>query len=89
MKLSILLVPLVLLAGCCTPVPVKRNFPPVPPELMAPCPDLVLIAPNTKKLSEVVHVVARNYGEYQVCQLKVEEWASWYDRQKKIFDEVE
>lgn len=87
MKRLTLLLLLVLVASCTT-VPVKRNFPPVPPELMEPCPDLVLIAPDTKKLSEVVHVVARNYGEYQVCQLKVEEWAIWYDRQKKIFEEV-
>ena len=88
MKLSTLILPFVFVATGCTTVAVKIVFPQVPAELTAPCQDLQLIEPSTKKLSEVVAVVAKNYGQYQECQVKVELWKQWYDTQKKIFDEI-
>lgn len=88
MKLSTLILPFVLVATGCTTVPVTASFPQVPAELTTPCQDLQLIESGTKKLSQVVAVVAKNYGQYQECQVKVELWKQWYDTQKKIFDEI-
>jgi hypothetical protein len=87
MKRLILLFSFVL-ASCCTTVPVKIDFPKAPAELKEPCPDLRLIEPDTTKLSEVVLVVAKNYEQYQECQVKVDSWSQWYDKQKKIFEQV-
>lgn len=89
MKCLLVLLPVVFLAGCVHTVPVTMSFPQVPEELKVSCPDLQQIPPKTKKLSEVVTVVAKNYGQYQECQVKVNAWVQWYITQKKIFEEVE
>ena len=86
MKL-LLIIPVLLLTGCLT-TPVKRNFPEVPAELVAACPDLIQLDPKTSKLSEVVSTVSKNYGQYQECQIKVDAWVEWYKTQKEIFDSV-
>ena len=86
MKIAILILPL-FLAGCLT-TPVIEKFPEVPAELLVACPDLKLIDPGTTKLSEVIGVVAENYGQYQECQIKVDTWIEWYSHQKKIFDSI-
>ncbi len=83
-----LLVLSLLVAGCSTSVPVKRTFPAVPEELMQECPDLKTVPEGTTKLSEVLSVVTNNYGQYKECQIKVDTWRDWYEKQKKIFDEV-
>jgi hypothetical protein len=85
MKL-LLIVPVLLLTGCLS-TPVQRSFPEVPEELKVACPDLMLLEPTTK-LSEVVSVVAKNYGQYQECQIKVDTWIEWYKTQKQIFESV-
>lgn len=86
----LLLVPVtVLLTGCLsTTAPVKRNFPEVPSELMAACPDLRQIEKGTEQLSKVITVVTENYTQYHECKVKVDNWILWYNSQKKIFDEV-
>ena len=86
MKRSLIL--LLLLAGCSTTVPVKRTFPEVPQELLTKCPELKEVPAGTEKLSELLSVVADNYGQYRECQLSVELWNEWYQEQKKIFDSV-
>jgi hypothetical protein len=86
MRIATLLLPL-LLAGCLT-TPTIATFPEVPAELLVACPDLKLIDPATTKLSEVVGIVAGNYGQYQECQIKVDTWIEWYNGQKKIFDSI-
>jgi hypothetical protein len=85
MKL-LLIVPVLLLTGCLS-TPVQRSFPEVPEELKVACPDLMLLEPTTK-LSEVVSVVSKNYGQYQECQIKVDTWIEWYKTQKQIFESV-
>ena len=87
MKKLLLLVPVLLLTGCITTAPVKRNFPEVPKELMESCPDLKTV-PDTEKLSDVLKVVTDNYGQYQECRIKVDTWIEWYKTQKSIFDSV-
>jgi len=86
MKRLLLLIPVVLLAGCLA-TPVKRNFPEVPKELMEACPDLKTVE-QTEKLSEVLKVVVDNYGQYHECKIKVDTWMEWYKTQKQIFDSV-
>ena len=87
MKRLLALIPIVLLTGCLT-TPVKRNFPDVPPDLMVACPELETVNQDTTKLSEVLKVVTKNYGEYQECKIKVDTWMEWYKTQKQIFDSV-
>jgi hypothetical protein len=86
MKRLLLLIPIVLLAGCLA-TPVKRNFPEVPKEIMEACPDLKTVE-QTEKLSEVLKVVVDNYGQYHECKIKVDTWMEWYKTQKQIFDSV-
>lgn len=86
MKKLLLIVPVLLLTGCLS-TPVKRSFPDVPEELKAACPDLIMLEPTTK-LSDVVSVVVKNYGQYQECQIKTETWIEWYKTQKEIFESV-
>lgn len=81
----LLLIPF-LVAGC-TAVPVKRNFPEVPQEIMVACPELKETQP-TDKLSDVLKVVTENYGQYHECRAKVDAWNEWYKTQKDIFDSV-
>jgi hypothetical protein len=86
-SLLILLLSAVLLTGCAD-VPVARHFPEVPSDLLVACPDLKLVDPNTTKLSDVVGVVAENYGQYQECKIKIDMWAEWYKSQKQIFESI-
>ena len=88
MKKLLALLPVLMLAGCLSDVPVARHFPEVPQELLTACPDLKLVDPNTTKLSEVVGVVADNYGQYHECRIQVDGWIELYKTQKDIFDSV-
>lgn len=78
---------LLLLSGCTT-VPVSRDFPVAVNELMQACPDLQQTAPGTTKLSEVLSIVATNYGQYHECRAKVDAWIKWYGDQKKVYETV-
>ena len=85
---ALFLIPFVImLSGCLSSTPVKRNFPEVPKELMEACPDLKLVEP-TEKLSDVLKVVTENYSQYHECRIKVDTWVEWYKTQKQIFDSV-
>ena len=88
MKRLLILVPVLMLAACSTTVPVKRTFPDVPAELLAECPNLKLVPEGTTELSKTLSVVVENYGQYKECQIKVDLWTEWYNKQKKIFEEV-
>jgi hypothetical protein len=89
MKTLLIVVTVLMMTGCAmfSATPVKRNFPAVPPELMAACPDLKKTEP-TEKLSEVLKVVVDNYGQYHECKIKVDTWVEWYNTQKSIFESV-
>ena len=82
-----LLLVTLLLAGCMEDVPVKPNWPDVPQELKTVCPDLAMVKQGAK-LSEIVEIVADNYYTYHECQVKVDAWKEWYDKQKKIYEDV-
>jgi hypothetical protein len=87
MKKLLLILLTVSLTGCFETVPVKRNFPEVPQELMKACPDLQQTEP-TEKLSEVLKVVTANYSQYHECRVQVDTWIEWYTTQKQIFESV-
>jgi hypothetical protein len=84
MKLVTLLLT-ILLTGCVTPV--TRNFPSIPESLKTKCEDLIDV-PQTDKVSVVLSVVTKNYGQYHECSIKVDTWQQWYSEQKQIFDSV-
>ena len=86
MRYSLLLA--LLLTGCSALVPVKANFPEMPSELAVDCPDLEKLPADTKKLSEVVGNVSKNYGTYYECQARKEAWVEWYKAQRQIFESV-
>jgi hypothetical protein len=85
---KLLLLSLLVLAGCATSVPVAVKFPEVPGELMKSCPDLKTVDANTTKLSEVLATVVDNYGTYYNCKSNVDDWIEWYNTQQKIFNNI-
>jgi hypothetical protein len=88
MKHFLLLIPTMLLAGCLfkQPVPVKQVWPDVPKDLIEACPNLKLVDPNVSKLSDIIDVVSDNYAQYYDCKSKVDDWITWYNGQKKIYE---
>lgn len=88
MKSLLLLIPAVLLTGCLSTAPVKRNFPEAIPEIMQACPELKEAAKETQELSKLLDVVVVNYSTYYECRVKVDAWIKWYNDQKQNFDSV-
>ena len=88
LTIFLILLFLIVAAGCSTPVPVVPAFPAVPVSLKQTCPDLKKISESTTKLSEVVEVIADNYRLYYDCKSQVDDWIEWYDTQKKIIDKI-
>lgn len=86
-KLFILL-SVLLLTGCIgsKPVVVKQVWPDVPKDLIQACPDLKTVKPDTAKLSEIIEVVADNYSQYYDCKAKVDDWITWYNSQRDIYN---
>jgi|688.fasta_scaffold1742923_1 hypothetical protein len=88
MKRLAVILPLILLVGCATPVPVTPKWPAVPAELLAACPDLKTIDPKNEKISAFVEIVADNYKEYYQCSDKVSSWILWYNEQQKLWKTI-
>lgn len=78
---------LLLITGCSTTVPVKRNFPEVPERLLVKCPQLEKLE-NEAKLSDISKTVTNNYTTYYDCAVKNDAWIEWYQIQKHIFESV-
>jgi len=87
MKTLSVLITTIFLTGCLA-TPVKRTFPDVPEDLLKACPSLEQIDPKTDKLSDVLLVVADNYGQYHQCKVKIDAWIEWYQTQRSIFESV-
>jgi len=89
MKKLLVLIPFLFLIGCEEDgIAVKPVWPDLPQDLKVACPDLKQIDPNTAKLSQVIDVVVDNYSEYHECQVKVDAWLDWYEKQKKIYEDI-
>ena len=86
MKYTLLLLPL-LLTGCFKSIPVKMNFPDAPSEMKVACPELKQVKENAE-MSDVLEVVASNYGTYHECKNKVDAWIEWHKQQKQISDNI-
>ena len=85
---NLILIPLcAILLGCTTPVPVERNFPNVPLELLDRSEPLKRI-PLDSQPSDVFKTVIENYGMYNDLRIKYDAWQTWYRTQKDIFDKV-
>jgi len=84
---KLLVLSLLVLAGCSSTAPVKQKFPEAPKELLQKCPELKQTE-QTEKLSEVLKVVTENYSQYHECKLEVYTWIEWYSTQKQIFESV-
>ena len=63
---------MILLAGCSTTVPVKRNFPDVPKSMTVLCPDLKKIEGDTVSIVDLHKTVVENYILYHECAVKVD-----------------
>lgn len=72
----------------CVDIPVKPIWPDIPGDLKLACPGLQEVKEGTTKLSEVIDVVVENYSQYHECQVKVDAWMEWYEKQKKIYEEI-
>ena len=83
----LILITALLITGCASTVPMVAKFPDVPMDMLVACPDLKQL-PETTKLSEVLPVIADNYGQYYTCKDTVDSWIDWYNTQKKIFDNI-
>ena len=77
-----------LLVGCSTTVPVVAKFPAVPKELTEKCEPLRKLEGEQISIVDLHTRVVENYTQYHECSLKVEEWNTWYAKQKKIFEEI-
>lgn len=85
---KLLLLTILILAGCSTPVPIKPKFPSVPKSLSETCPHLKKIEGDPVSIVDLHKVVVENYTLYYECAVKVEGWNEWYTKQKKIYEEV-
>ena len=88
LALFLILLFLVIAAGCSTPVPVKQKFPEVPQALVEKCENLKKVEGDRVAITEMLKVVVQNYGMYYECAAKVDGWQDWYNEQKRIYDSV-
>ena len=79
---------LILLTSCSTTVPVTVKFPPIPEELNIQCPPLNKI-PEDAKLSDISKTVTQNYKQYKDCSTNNSGLIEWFNKQKKIFEELQ
>ena len=87
MKLLLTLL-LVILSACSTTVPVTVKFPSIPDELNVQCPPLKKI-PAEAKLSDISKTVTENYKQYKDCSTNNSALIEWFNKQKKIFEELQ
>jgi len=78
----------ILLVGCSSVAPVKREFPAATKTLMESCPDLQKIEGDKVAITDLLKTVVNNYSLYYQCANKVDGWKEWYEEQKKIYDSV-
>lgn len=79
---------LIVIAGCSTTVPVTVKFPSIPQELNVQCPPLKKI-PDDAKLSDISKTVTENYKQYKDCSANNSGLIEWFNKQKKIFEELQ
>jgi hypothetical protein len=83
-----LLISVMFLTACSTPVPVSQKFPDVPKALVEKCDSLKKIEGDKVAITEMLKVVVANYGMYYECAAKVDGWNDWYLEQKRIYESI-
>ena len=84
---KLILIGALLLSGCMS-VPVERTFPKVPDSLREPAVDLTPLIMKNPQLSDIISNANDNYSEYYKLRNRYNEWLTWYETQKKIFDSI-
>lgn len=84
MKLILILV--LLLAGCSTTVPVAQKFPAAPELLQEPCQQLQKLEGSKITIVDYTKTVTENYTRYHECSAKNSAWIDWYKQQKQVFE---
>ena len=79
---------ILLITGCATTVPVTVKFPDAPTLILEKCPQLKTIEGNTVSIIDFTKTVTLNYTTYYECAVKNDAWIEWYQKQKKIFEEI-
>jgi hypothetical protein len=87
-KISVIFLALFLTA-CSTTVPVTAKFPDVPILILEKCPQLKKIDGENVSIVDFTKTVTLNYTTYYECAVKNDAWIEWYQKQKKIFEEVQ
>jgi len=77
-----------LITACSTAVPVTQNFPQAPDMLMEKCPELKTIQGEKISIVDFTRVVSENYTTYYQCAGRTEAWIDWYNKQKKIWEDI-
>ena len=84
--IAIVLMIILALSACATPVPVTAKFPEPPGKTyMEACPDLQKLK-DAPVLSDISKVIGVNYGTYYECAVKLDTWIRWYSEQRTIFE---
>jgi hypothetical protein len=80
---------ILLITGCSTTVPVTVRFPDAPVLILEKCPQLKTIEGESVSIIDFTKTVTLNYTTYYECAVKSDAWIEWYQKQKKIFEEVQ
>lgn len=84
----LVMVSILLIAGCSTTVPVAARFPDAPILLLEKCPQLKTIEGESVSIIDFTKTVTLNYTTYYECAVKSDAWIEWYQIQKKIFEGI-
>lgn len=88
---KLIIISVLLLSGCALfkqPVPIVPKFPDATPELMKKCEDLKTIEGDKVAITELLKTVVQNYTLYYECSNKVDGWKEWYEKQKKLYEDI-
>jgi hypothetical protein len=88
MKKLIIICLAFVLTACSTTVPVVAKFPVAPDILLEKCPPLKTIEGENVSIVDFTKAVTTNYTLYHECVIKNEAWATWYQKQKEIFENI-
>ena len=84
--MKLILILLILLAGCSTVVPVTQKFPTTPELLLEKCSELKQLTGSKISIVDYTKTVTENYILYHECSIKNTSWIDWYQKQKQVFE---
>ena len=72
---------LFILSGCANTIPVTQKFPLPPTDLQEP--EQLEELKDNATLTDLLHVVNRNYSKYHQVSIQLSAWNKWYEQQVK------